>query len=62
MWLRRHLLPKGYRRAPAGNFEAGPRGTDGMQYVQGIFHVEHIKLSEQELNLCYGEFPLDWIS
>lgn len=58
----RGLLPKGYRKAPAGNFEAGPRDNEGIRHIQGTYHVERITVSAQDLELCYGDFPLDWIS
>ena len=62
----RGLLPKGYRRAPGGNFEAGPRDGEGIRFIMGIFHVQSIPvgpkytggMSPEEV---FGLFPLHWI-
>ena len=59
------FLPR-YFRGPAGNFEAGPRDAEGIRHIQGIYHIERIRvlapergqLSAEEL---YGIFPTDWI-
>ena len=60
------LLPKGFRKSPRGNFEAGSRDAEGVRHIQGIYHIERIEVGPKYTGPfspeeAYGLFPLHWL-
>jgi len=55
-----YLVPKG-KRLPAGNFEIGPKDSNGRRHTVGIFHVDHIHDDLQIAEETIPTLPTTWL-